>query len=542
MRGNADRRRKSRVHEILALIIVMMIPVVSVGCDEKSSDPVDRAMLMQLNDVMGHADIYVGKKRQRLDSLKKSMAQQENRSTDKAWNDAMQIAQGYNVLNSDSALLYAEKCISLGKASGDSHKELAGRIAELSALSVGGFFAAAHHRFDSLSRCDMNPELKIELWKAARQLYSYMSAYSQGNEKYYHMYNERYKAYDDSLLSVLPEGDRFARFVLAERLVGEHRYDSASKMLLRLMEECGESHNIYAMAAFQLSEIYRQKNDKRRMAEYLVKASIGDIKGGITEGWALPALANMLYSEGYFDDARRYVNYAIDNAALGNTRMRLYTLALMVPGIEKSYSHEIESSQRSLVASLTVVFVLLAISLTLLVALRKKMVRVKASEEKLTQTSRRQDAYIGHFLGLCSTYADRLDALGKLVVRKLKAGQNEDLLKIVSSGRYLDEGNDEFYKTIDNAFLDLYPDFVGHVNSLLREDARIEIKEKGVLTPELRIYAFVRLGVAESSRIAQILHYSSNTVYAYRHRMRKRALSPDTFDQDILSADRYEQR
>mgnify|MGYP003314030398 CR=1 FL=1 len=37
------------------------------------------------------------------------------------------------------------------------------------------------------------------------------------------------------------------------------------------------------------------------------------------------------------------------------------------------------------------------------------------------------------------------------------------------------------------------------------------------LNTELRILALMRLGIDDSSRIAQMLNYSINTIYAYRN-------------------------
>jgi len=523
---------------VLTVALSLAVGMIAASCGRSDREVVSKEDLRELNRVISQSEVYSRAKMTRLDSLRKSLNIHEKSNPKLAWKDAMKISATYNTVNSDSSLAYALRCIEIGRKIGDERKVTRGRIAEVSALSVGGFFAAAESRLDSLLRMDMAPVDKLELWRVGRQLYSYMRSYSDGNITYYSYYNDKSKAFDDSLIMNLPSDDKFARFILSERMVSEGHLDSSARMLDQLMKSLDESDNIYAMAAYQLAEVWRQKRDYQKMAKYLVAASIADIKGGVKEGWALPALAKLLYSEQRFEEARHYVNFSIDNAASGNTRMRYSSLATMVPEIDKSYNKMIRMSQRALIVSLVVVFVLLVISASLVIALRSRIRRVRANEAKLSQTSRLQDAYIGNFLGLCSTYADRLDSLGKLVIRKLKAGQADDLLKVVSSGRYLDEDNDHFYKTIDTSFLDLYPDFIEYVNSLLREDSKIEVKETGALTPELRIYAFVKLGVTESARIAQILHYSSNTVYAYRCRMRKRAINPDTFDQDILMSSR----
>jgi DNA-binding CsgD family transcriptional regulator len=40
----------------------------------------------------------------------------------------------------------------------------------------------------------------------------------------------------------------------------------------------------------------------------------------------------------------------------------------------------------------------------------------------------------------------------------------------------------------------------------------------------LRIFALIRLGVDDSSKIAEFLHYSVNTIYNYRARVKNGAL------------------
>jgi DNA-binding CsgD family transcriptional regulator len=76
----------------------------------------------------------------------------------------------------------------------------------------------------------------------------------------------------------------------------------------------------------------------------------------------------------------------------------------------------------------------------------------------------------------------------------------------------------------DNAFLNLYPNFVEEFNSLLKPDTPIELKRGERLNTELRIFALIRLGITDSSRIASLLRYSVNTIYNYRARTKNNAL------------------
>lgn len=521
------------------LFVIAVVAVMSVFFVQSCSQT-ERAVasgeLQALNQAIAKSGEYGEAKTHMLDSLRRGLQRDEHLRPVDAWRFAYALAEQYRSVNSDSSLLYARRAISLAYIADNREKILLSEVAEVNALSMAGLFSAASVRFDSVMRKADTLPLKLECWKAGRQLFSYMRTYSEGHQEFYEFYDALYKQFDDSLLSHLPADDRFCRFIKGERLVNEGRYNEARPILEKLMDEVPEDNNIYPMSAFQLAEVYRKKGDTAQTGHYLVTAAIGDIKCGVKEGLALPSLASLLYSQGRFEDALRYINFALNDAASGNARMRFSALATMVPDIDSAYRKQIETSQKALVAYFTITLVSLVISVVLIIALRSRIRRIKANEVKLAETSKLQDSYIGNFLGLCSSYADRLDSLVKLVVRKLKAGQSEDLLKVVSTGRFLDEGSEDFYHIIDNSFLDLYPDFITYVNSLLLPECRIELKEKGSLTPELRIYAFVKLGVGESARIAQILHYSPNTVYAYRHRMRKRAINPETFDADILKS------
>jgi hypothetical protein len=111
---------------------------------------------------------------------------------------------------------------------------------------------------------------------------------------------------------------------------------------------------------------------------------------------------------------------------------------------------------------------------------------------------------------------DKMEDLRKKVNRKVKAGQIDELQKLTSSTTFVADELKEFYRSFDSVFLNLYPDFVVEFNSLLSPDEQIMPKANDLLTPELRIFALVRLGINDSIKIAEFLHYSPQTVYNYR--------------------------
>ena len=86
----------------------------------------------------------------------------------------------------------------------------------------------------------------------------------------------------------------------------------------------------------------------------------------------------------------------------------------------------------------------------------------------------------------------------------------------------------------DTTFLKLYPTFIDEFNQLLDEEARIEPRKGELLSTELRIFALIRLGISDSSKIAALLRYSVSTIYNYRSKIKCRStISRDEFEERI---------
>ena len=445
----------------------------------------------------------------------------------------IEIADSYCQFNADSAIHYGARAVALIPEDTSPQTDTRARLSLINALGTAGLFIPAVKGLDSIGEAVKDPSSRIEYWKSSRKLYFYMLTYVQDHGRYADIYRRRYIECDDSLLRYLPKEEPLYRFIKCERLVTEGRLNEAQKDLQQLMTAQGDSDNIYGMAAYQLAEVYKRKGDFRGYATYLATAAESDIKCCVREGLALPDLANWLYEHGDLNNAFNYINYALEEANQGNIRMRTVAISALMPVIDQAYRKEINDSRNNMVGFAMISSTLLLIAAVLLIIIMRSMAKMRGNERKLAASSRKLEAYVGNFIGLCSNYASRLQQLAALVTRKISSGQSDDLLRIVSSGKFNETGSDEFYKLIDKALLDIFPDFVDSINSLLQPDRQIELRKDDPLTPELRIYAFVRLGVDQSVQIAQILGYSTNTVYAYRNRMRNRAINRDTFDKDV---------
>ena len=158
---------------------------------------------------------------------------------------------------------------------------------------------------------------------------------------------------------------------------------------------------------------------------------------------------------------------------------------------------------------------------------------LRDANDELENTNAKRELMVNAFIMLCYQYIERLDNQRKLVIRKIKANQQKELLSILSSSKRSTEENQNFLSQFDKIFLSLYPSFVKELNTLLTPEAQIQPTKDNELTPSLRVAALVRLGVMESPKIAGILSYSLQTIYNYRSTLKNSAIDKDHFEENL---------
>lgn len=308
----------------------------------------------------------------------------------------------------------------------------------------------------------------------------------------------------------------------------------AKMILVDMIPSLRRDGNDFALACAFLAKIYRSEGKSEESVRYFALSAISDIMCAVKENKSILDLSMILYGEGDIDRAYRYIFTSLEDAAFCNAQMRVYNVSRLLPVIESQHREEVAEHERMLMMYIVVSFFLLiglAVAVFYLVKQMKKLTRTRL---KLKEANMTKDEYMGQFLELCSIYMKRLDSFTKLVNRKLVSGQVDDLVKMMKSQKFSDEQHSTFYKEFDNAFLKIYTTFVDDVNALLRPEERFEIEAPGSLNTELRIYALLRLGIVDSSKIAEFLRYSVNTIYAYRNKMKNRAIDRDSFEKNVM--------
>lgn len=486
--------------------------------------------LKQLDTELANSDKYLQKRISNIDSIKSLL--HDSPTLSQRLNLLRDIGDNYKAFNIDSALRYYTYGYDLSVDNGLTDEAASFRLRRATYLPLIGYIDDALTEFKAVNAQELSPSLLKEYHDAGKQMYSYIASFYNG-------YRATYDYWMDYSKDHARKGLEYSDSETAEHLINraellylDNRLNEAKSILMATIDDLSSDNNLYARANHMLAEIARIKGDLTSSKYYLAQSALADIRGAVLEVMALQELGVALSDDGDINRAHSYLEAALSNAVLCNASMRIIQTSSALPLIQKSHNKQIANWRNKIyviISILGVILVLLALSLFFL---RRQMKRKNALQDKLSSANRVKEIYISQFFQLCSIYIDRLNQFCQIANRKISAGQIDDLYKLTKTGKMVEEQSAEFYRLFDDAFLHIYPDFLTQVNKLMREP--LIPKEGELLNTDLRILAFMRLGLEDTNLVAQILNYSVNTIYAYRNKIRNRAFDRDNFEKNIM--------
>ncbi len=495
------------------------------------SDMSTGELLKLLDKELEAREGYVAVRHHRVDSLRSLINHTEDNREKLSLYFEMGLA--CNGLSADSAIVYYTRGFNLGREIGDSvltQRFIILRARELRKLGAvhDGLEALEHVR-----QVGVYPENLSYFYDAGRKINFTMSAFYP-----FAAVNGRY----------LEDGLEFARkeietrepgtlpYLLCQSLIylGEGKTALHVAMLNDILDKADIHDYEYPLAVTMLGEYYAEHGKHEDAIRYFALGALANIYRTNRHGTALLRLGNILYLEHDIVRAHNYLSIALENALKSNAKMN----AMMISEALMPVSKDMESHNQRRFMFMTLLVVCLGVAILLLVRSylsnrreMKMMVRVKQS---LATANLAKETYIAQFMNLCSSYMESLEDFNRVCRRKITAGQIDDLLQFIKAGKVIDEQRTKFYDIFDDSFLNVYPTFIEDVNKLLMPDKQVSLPAPNVLTTELRILAFTRLGVEDTAQVARFLGLSLNTIYTYCNKLRNKALNRETFEADVM--------
>ncbi|WP_294454375.1 DUF6377 domain-containing protein [uncultured Bacteroides sp.] len=518
------------------------------------------SLLKELDKTIETADIYVQHREVRICQLKE-MLKSNRISIEERFKLNTQLYQEYKAYVCDSAMQYLSININLAESSGDKFRKDQNMLHLSLLLSSLGMYTEAIDVLSSVDRNTISNDLLIDYYSCINSIYGELGIYTK-DKKLSNRYWIIAQNYKDSLSIVLPKESDEYLFIRETVCCDRHDYDEALKINDYRLSMVNPETPQYALVAYHRSLIYKYNSNRTKEKEYLCRSAISDVQSAIKDHASLWMLAKLLYDDGDYERAYRYMRFSWDATKFYNARLRSWQSADVLSLIDKTYQMMIEKQNNRLqqyLMFITFLLVLLSVSMVYIYSQMKKLSKARNSLQtvnsrlnelnselkqmneclsntniQLSEANHIKEEYIARFIKLCSTYIDRLDAYRRMVNKKINGGHVEDLLKITKSQNLIDEELKDLYDNFDSAFLHLFPNFISKFNELLLDTEKIYPKKDELLNTELRIFALIRLGIDDSSQIAEFLRYSVNTIYNYRAKVKNKShCQRDKFEQYV---------
>ena len=455
------------------------------------------------------------------------------------WNG--EIYKEYKAYICDSAIHYLRVNLDWAERYGQRNAALETRLELAHLMASAGMYEEAAELLRQTDKASLPTHLMPDYYNACHKLYTELSFYTLDDS-----FKKHYQAlathYDDSLMQVLlPSSPLYLERRETREAAAGHPDEALSINDTRLAHAKPNTPE-YALVTYQRSLLYRRLGNREEEKRYLALSALTDIRLSITDHASLWNLAELLYEEGDMEHAYRYIRFSWDETNRYNARSRSLQTAGILSLIDLTYQAMREKQNDRLRLYLWLISALIVLLVVAVGFIYRQMQRLSAARNKLEHANEQlqlsnniKEEYVGRFMNLCSVYINRLDTYRRMVNKKISAGQMEELLKMVRSREVLDAGLKELYDNFDTAFLHLFPDFVDEFNDLLQPEERIVLRKGELLNTELRIFALIRLGIDDSSQIAEFLRYSVNTIYNYRAKVKNKArISREDFEMRLM--------
>lgn len=509
-----------------------------------ASLPLD-SMLVQLDTYLKNNNKFIEQKEAKIEEWRQHLGKAV--SNEKRYEASIHLFEEYKSFKYDSAYTYAHQSLQLAQQLQNQGYVVEANSAIVFCLLSSGLFKEAFDVIEKIDVTNVPLSYKIAYYSLYSRLYYDIADYNH-EAPFQDTYIKKGSQYTDSLLSLVPEKSLKWWYATGQRQMKERQYEDCIYSFQTLLRRKDVDPHTEAIIASSLGWVYWLEDDKDQAMIYLIRAAIGDIRSATKETTALCVLANLLYERGDINRANNYIQLALEDANFYNARHRKIEVGSILPIIEQDRFGIVERQRNILIGGIVLflLFFTLLLSATLIIYKQVKKLRkarqtieernreLQQTNEQLSEANKIKDEYIGYSFYLNAEYIGKMESLYKMINRKIAAHQYEDLRTSFKEST-LNNERDNMYASFDETFLKLFPGFINAYNQLFPAGENSHNENTQSLTPEMRIFALIRLGICESERIAKFLNYSVHTINTYKTRVKNKSIvSNEQFEAKIM--------
>jgi hypothetical protein len=535
--------------KILLLSLLFLLSGLPVVADNDGL----QAIYRQIDEAIDHSPEYVAEYEEQIEEKRQEYIGAE--MAEDKYQLAFKLYDLYKAFMNDSALYYIDEAEQWAKKQGNAARAGNCRILRAFQCSTVGYYSEALAFLRTIDKSQLDSVGLKNYYKTQMHVYGELGYYSKIRSLQEGYYQNR-TLYRDSLYSMVSHDSPDYLMNRIYELKDQNRLAEARELCDQWMKLVKPDSHDYAIVSYYY---WLSCEDLNEAKHWLAVSALNDVRNAVMDQASLLQLAELLNDEGDLERSYKYIRFTWDCNNRFNTRMRSWQITPILNVIENNYQEAVDRNTKVLWTSIVVVSVLALLLLGVLFFLHRRNQQLatarnalKTSNDELasvnnqlstvnsqlstlnsqlsdvnaqlSESNRVKEEYIGRFISLCSQYIDKLDDYRKMVNKKMKNKELEELFRISKSTELKERELEELFLNFDSVFLHLFPNFVNDFNNLLQPEMQVRPKEENRLSTEIRIFALIRLGIEDSSKIAEFLHYSVNTIYNYRARIKNGAI------------------
>lgn len=527
-----------------SVFILFCICFCACSCSGLSAaDKTDDALLLKLDKMIEQREVYRQKVEKEIADFRRMLDYAED---DKLRFDILgNLFTKYRSYRIDTAMIIAKERLQLAEKLKD--EELVNQ-GVMNVADVMNKMGKHENALIMLGRVKRTESVKKDTYFYYLYHTIYLSCYNEAiDDAGKRLAWQKIRAYKDTLIAISePQSSSYITNKCG-RLSMSGQWDEAIRLLEDYYNQSTEDNPDRARMEYLLAELYLGKQDTLRARHYLILSSLTDIANAKKVYMSLQRLAILLFQEGDIARAYNYISCSLEDVNFGKARYRFVDIAEYLPIIQAANDARIRADENRVLIFLMVLLLLVVTLISAFFFIRKKnskLLKVKQSlaeqnlrlqemaenltrmNEQIQESNHIKEEYIGLLFNICSEYIYKQENSRKALLKIANTGSMADISKVLRGQSSTSADFKLFISKFDTIFLSIFPNFVEAFNALLKEEEHVQLKEGELLTPELRIYALIRLGINDNSKIANFLHYSLQTVYNYRMKMRNKAIVP----------------
>jgi hypothetical protein len=518
------------------------------------------SLFRMLKNIIEESPRFDAVKITEINKLKSSLQSLPKNDLQRQYQIIRTLYEQYKAFNYDSAFLYARKLQEVSFQMQRPALMEDSKIKLSFILVSAGLFKDAFDTLRSVSLSSISDSVKADYFSLMGRYYYDLSDYN--NDKYftpsYYKLGNLYM--DSSLLYYQPLSFEYVYYKGLKDLKTGQRSGTILEFL-GILKRPNLSYHQKALVESTLSGIYKEINETDKETEMFLLAAMDDIKSSTKETIATLYLSQIYFLEGDLKAAFLCVEKAIQDANYYGARQRQVQVSSILPIIEVAQVNAVEAQKKLLILYSSIATLLLLGLIILFIIINKQNKKLKIAQQaiteanqkeqeinhklslansklsevnsKLTEANQIKEEYIIHFFNVNTDFFSRIERFKTLTEKKL-SDRKYDNIKYLLNNINLKAEKAEMLKNFDKVFLKLFPHFIDDFNSLFKEEDRIYPDKDELLNTDLRIFALMRMGITNNEKIAQILEYSVNTIYAYKTKLKKKSIvSSGEFEETI---------